>query len=300
MDRHSRHLVIGSLLTCVPVCGAFSSLACAHADELPETIDVTGIVRDFKERTDAHGGHPDFENRPDKGFARYSGNIAPVLGEDGTPVFTGDGRKVASQWRDSEHRQISYLLYDADLGDHEGNWSVFSQGGITSADSFEQWYRDVPGVNISAVLTLTLVRQDDGHYVFDDRADPKYASLGGFFPIEDQLFGNPGGSPDRNFHFTFELHMEFEYDADGDQDFMFIGDDDVWVFIDGKLVIDLGGVHAAHDQYVDLNRLDLVDGETYSIAFFFAERHRTQSNFRLETNIPLRTTGVPTVSMIFD
>ena len=144
-------------------------------------------------------------------------------------------------------------------------------------------------MNISQRLTLTLVRQENGHYVFDDKLDPKYQDLGGFFPIEDQLFGNPGGRPDRNFHFTVEMHMDFEYDADGDQFFKFTGDDDVWVFVNGELVIDLGGVHAAHDQYVDLNRLGLADGETYQLDFFFAERHRTQSNFRITTNLPLES-----------
>jgi fibro-slime domain-containing protein len=124
--------------------------------------------------------------------------------------------------------------------------------------------------------------------------------LSGFFPIEGDLFGNPGGTPDRNFHFTFELHMEFEYDATVDQFFRFTGDDDVWVFINDRLVIDLGGVHTAKDQYVDLERLDLVHNETYVIDFFFAERHRTASNFRIETNLPVRTFGLPPVTAVFD
>ena len=65
-------------------------------------------------------------------------------------------------------------------------------------------------------------------------------------------------------------------------------------------MIDLGGVHAAHDQFVDLNRLGLTDGESYPLDFFFAERHRTQSNFRIQTNLLLATPTLPTITSGFD
>jgi fibro-slime domain-containing protein len=273
----------------------------AQAGGVPETIKLSGVVRDFRERSDPQG-HPDFEQRPDLGFAQYCGNVSPYLGEDRKPVFTGEGWKVASQWRDSAGRPICYTLYDPELGDQAGAQGSASTGGIESAESFYQWFHDVPGSNISMplVITLTFVLQDDGSYLFDDKLDPLYRDLGGFFPIEHQLFGNPGGSPDRNFHFTFELHSEFVYEASTGQVFKFIGDDDVWVFVDNKLVIDLGGVHAATEQYVDIDRLGLTDGETYRLDFFFAERHRTQSNFRVQTNLKLTNTEQPTITAAFD
>jgi fibro-slime domain-containing protein len=283
------------------------------AGEAPETIELTGIVRDFKERSDP-AGHPDFEQKPDKGFGLYCGNVDLFLGDDGKPVFTGSGNKITSQWTDAEGRPIARhmhnrrfdetgaLVDDPGLDDAAGESSYSSQGGIQSGESFSQWYNDVLGVNLSKTLSLTFVRQADGSYVFDDKDDDLYASRGGFFPIEDELFGNPGGHPDRNYHFTFELHTKFTYMKDGDQIFKFVGDDDVWVYIDGKLAIDLGGVHAATEQFVDLNRLGLEDGKSYRLDFFFAERHRTESNFRIETNLHLASSGpkTPSVTTPFD
>jgi fibro-slime domain-containing protein len=271
----------------------------ADSQDAPPTIELTGIVRDFVERS-KEGGHPDFERRPDNGFGNYVGNIHPQLGEDGKPVFVGSGRKVEEPWRDRQGRPICYLLYDRELGDQKGKIGPVDDGAILSAESFGLWYRDMPGVNVSTPLTITLHRQDDGTYMFDNELDSEYAALGGFFPVDDALYGNSGGRPDHNFHFTYELHGDFVHDADSGQFFKFIGDDDIWVFIDGRMVIDLGGVHSAQEQYVDVDRLGMTDGETYRLDFFFAERHRTEANFRITTNLPLVSVELPTVSVMHD
>lgn len=283
--------------------GGGEAIVGEERDDSPEYLLLTGVVRDFLEHDDNRAnvfGHTDFERRPNAGFGQYCGNIAMTLGEDRKPVFTGEGWKMNSQWRDSNGRNICWALYDESRGDTPGSSGVSDQGGIASADSFHDWYHDAPGVNWSQPLTLTLWRQADGTYVFDDKEDAIYADRNGFFPLEDDAFGNPGGSPDRNFHFTFELHTDFVYDASADHHFKFIGDDDVWVFINDQLVIDLGGVHAAEEQYVELNRLGLEDGEVYTLDFFFAERHRTQSNFRIATTLPLRSNAIPSTTAAFD
>ena len=291
------------MLTSVGLTTLFSSpnAVADPGDEPQAQMQLTGSVRDFRERT-VTMGHPDFEVTPDHGYKVYCGNVATYLGADGKPVFTGQGRKVVENWRDAANRPICYYIaekYPAP-GDVAGKWGAFDTGGIESAESFDSWFNDTPGLNMSALLTITLVRQTDGTYLFDNSLDPDYADLGGFFPIEDKLFGNPGGYPDRNFHFTFELHGDFEYDANTGQVFKFSGDDDVWVFIDGELVIDLGGVHSSSEQYIDLDRLGLEPGGSYRLDFFFAERHRTQSNFQIVTNLELQNVKPPTVSSIFD
>ena len=237
------------------------------------------------------------------GFGLYGQNIAVDIGEDEKPVFTGSGRKLRRQYKDSAGNPICWTLFDEDMGDMLGRWGSYDSGGIESSSSYDVWFNDVLGSNMSRTFDLTLDKAADGSYVFDSNESEWCQLLNGFFPIENQLFGNSAaasGAPDRNFHFTFELHTEFTYNEDDSQVFTFRGDDDVWVFIDGKLVIDLGGVHGAESQTVDIDRLGLTSGETYRLCFFFAERHRTQSNFRIQTNLKLDTVDLPTVTAAYD
>ncbi len=280
--------------------------AAAAQHDGPETLVLTGIVRDFKAR-ELPGGHTDFQwqprNKDNKGaFGHYMNIVADRLDTDGKPVFRSRGHRVMSQWRDGAGRNImsprEYL--DSRPGDVSG--SMESQGNaVNSAQSFSQWFREQPGVNISKTLQITLRRDpDSGHYVFDDRLDPQFSGLGGFFPINGDLYGNYG-STGKNYHFTFELGTQFVYRRNAGQVFTFRGDDDVWVFVDGWLVIDLGGVHGAIEQTIDLDRLGwLVDGNTYQLRFFFAERHTTEANFRIATSLELRDIAIPVSAALYD
>ncbi|GJD22740.1 hypothetical protein RIVM261_076960 [Rivularia sp. IAM M-261] len=150
-------------------------------------------------------------------------------------------------------------------------------GFITPKD-FSQWYNDVPGVNLATPVTLILSETSPGSGIYQ-------FSSNRYFPIDNQLFGNENRR--HNYHFTTEIRTSFTYK--GGEVFNFNGDDDVWVFIDNRLVVALGGVHAISFGSVRVDTLGLTIGKSYSIDIFHAERQTSGSNFNLQTSLDIES-----------
>lgn len=102
------------------------------------------------------------------------------------------------------------------------------------------------------------------------------------------------GTGSHNFHYTVRTHSRFVYKKGADQTFYFSGDDDVYVFINGQLLIDMGGAHEQQDGTFNLDdladanpELDLRNGKAVDFDFFYVERHTTESNFYGKMNFKL-------------
>jgi fibro-slime domain-containing protein len=155
-------------------------------------------------------------------------------------------------------------------------------GYITSAASFAEWYGSA-APSTSYAITLNETFAGSGIYAY---------SSSSFFPIDGQLLGNQ--SLGHNYHFTYQIAATFGYIPGANQTFSFTGDDDVWVFFDKELGIDLGGVHGAASQTVNMDTL--LSGKAagnYAFDLFFAERHTSESNLAISTSLNLVQTPVP-------
>lgn len=154
--------------------------------------------------------------------------------------------------------------YNPDPPEPPDNWSG-SDTQITSAETFAQWYNTTPDVNVESNGSIPLTETAPGSGVYTFSSDD-------FTPLGD---GNGA--------FTTEIHTVFQY-KEG-QTFSFTGDDDLWIFIDGKLAVDVGGMHPARTGSIELDTLGLVPDQAYTMDIFHAERCYGSSNFHIETTI---------------
>ncbi len=253
---------------------------------LPAYLDVPAIYRDF----DTFGG---YVTAPDFQVAGMPDGIPHKIGGTGGGCASGLKQGLTQVGLSSVDREPVFLA---------------GLGCLLNAASFATWYHDDPSNKVILGKFLRLANIGAGSFQFDSSADPAYnlpnincgnavptqtcAGYGGFFPINGLGFGNQVIG--KNYSFTSEVRFPFTYA--GGEVLSFIGDDDLWVYIGGRKVVDLGNHHPPVAGQVTLALggslsvpasatteppITLTVGQNYEIDVFQAERNSTGSNYKL-------------------
>lgn len=99
--------------------------------------------------------------------------------------------------------------------------------------------------------------------------------------------GDDGNAHNWFFGMNFALTFNLTEDYLGPLEYYFFGDDDLWVFLDGQLVCDIGGVHSSVGEYVNL-RDYLPEGSSgqHTLSFFYTERGASGSTCYMSFTLP--------------
>jgi fibro-slime domain-containing protein len=296
---------------CSANCQEESGYKCdASPQAAPTSLVIPVLFRDFlysgtPAGSDHPAGHSDFENpdyAPPASCRVSAGLIAPQLGADGKPVFASSTGVPATTCPSEITSAATFASWYHDDPLNKvvaGSLTLNQQTGTNTYvfdSATDQPYRGLGGffplnglgwqtATYCSGAAPTTTECQTNVPTPNTVGTPPWCSQWATTQLANDCssYGTPRNSGN-NFSFTSELRYPFTYQ--GGEVFSFTGDDDVWVFVNGILAVDLGGIHMASSDSITLDdaaaqAFGLTVGGMYEIALFQAERHVVQSNYQL-------------------
>jgi fibro-slime domain-containing protein len=210
----------------------------------------------------------------------------PHLGTDGYQGCTPFTGKVDSSW--------GFCYCGGSCGNNCSTWGEYCSNcstGVFIDTCLNRWDSAFYNVVIKDTLKFHLKDQATGTYEF---------ATDSFFRLDNKGLGKEwnwwkgldhnGCSPapcydDHNYSFTMEIKRTFTKVPN--LKFNFTGDDDVWLFLNNRLAMDIGGCHqkVSDSAIVDNITPALTNGTVYNFDFFYCERHSANSDIKITTNM---------------
>lgn len=137
--------------------------------------------------------------------------------------------------------------------------------------------------------TLKTVKDTNGNVLTTEGSD--------FYPLDNsRKLSYESSETAHNYFFGMRYDVPFKIgDYVGPMNYEFTGDDDLWVLLDGELVLDLGGIHSAADGTVDIwkelgktaDQLTPKEKEQeHTLTVLYMERGAGESNCKMKFTLP--------------
>ncbi len=230
-------------------------------------------------------------NTPNLGFEKCTFGLVTGLGSDGNPIFR-DGIVAPKLFGTESAIGKTYV------GEYELNFNrrgdTYTLQGVTGT----------PAQNLDKFSTHSSVWSNlfwpmdaaetwgaDGHDMkWGDKPMETYRRFtgdgthgkGSMFAVSDDLV-------DHNSYFSMNFSIDFALSEGytGPLEYCFFGDDDIWMFLDGKLILDIGGVHSSVGEYINLwDYIEVGDTSNHTLQFFYIERGASGSSCWMQFTIP--------------
>ena len=275
----------------------------------------------------------------EKAIEIKQGILSKTLGKDGYPTFVTDdtrennqslkGKSLASFYTsatDANHLFLEsvynaagkYFYYNseengASFNSKDGNFQVFKE--LTTPENGDR--PTYKRGNFLPYNTFNNKNKSTNTNLYDSSGNRLPESLDRY---NEALYLPDGGTP--NYYFGMEMDAKFIQGKNGYYDgnpmkYEFTGDDDLWVYIDGVLVLDMGGCHEARSGSIDFSTGEVTvekqkgttlkacfkeaekyneddwnkngtfkDYTTHTIKMFYMERGAGASNLKIKFNLP--------------